>query len=225
MAGLLNPQQQPGPGASPAPGMNPAGMNPLGPAGGVQPSAEGALDEEGNVTPEEQAAYDQFVTNGMEVMYSDQVMPQILETIQGSGNPVEGLGNAVAMLAIYLDDSARESGSEIPGDVKYHGSVELLEQMAELAEQAGIHQFSEEDLENALYVALDTYRTTQQAAGKLPVEELQQDMNELVAAEQTGTIDQILPGISEYAKRAPAPEGAGQQQGQKPSGGLIRNGG
>lgn len=185
MAGLMNPKQaQPGNTAE----------------------QQGA---DSNVTPEEQKQYDEFVQNGMMMAYDENIMPDVMRSLEGNGNPVEGLGNTVAMIVMRLEDSAKESGVEISGDVMYHGAVELIEQLAELGEAGGINEFSEQDMESALYIALDVYRSTRQEQGTLPVEEIGQDMNELVAAEQAGTIDQMLPGVSEFAARQ---QGSGQPQ-------------
>jgi hypothetical protein len=200
---------QPKPGAAP-PGAPPQTGMP-GPAMGEEGAAMG--EEQPNVSPEEQAQYEQWVTNGMQLIYSKQTLPHVMKLLSGGEKPTEGLANALAMVALRLDESAKEGGTEISGDVKLHGAQELLEQLAELAENAGIHEFSEEELEAAFYLALDIYRSTAQANGTLPVEDLKQDFNELVAADQQGRLDEVLPGISEYAKRAPKP---GQQPAAAP---------
>lgn len=181
--------------------MNPAKRQP----DATQKPGEG----ENNVSEQEQQQYDEFVTNGMTMAYDEKMMPQIITTMEGDGNPVEGLGNVVAMIVMRLEDSAKQSGIEISGDVMYHGAVELIEQLAELGEEAGVATFKEEDLESALYIALDIYRSTRQDQGVLPVDEISQDMNDLVAAEQAGTLDQMLPGVSEFAARQ---QGSGKPQ-------------
>jgi hypothetical protein len=180
------------------------------PSGGMQQPGEMPPDEESNVSPDEQEAYNVFVSNGMELLYSEQVMPQVLEAIKGDDNPVEGLANALAMIVLRLDESAGEAGQEVSGDVKFHGATELLEQMAELAEEAGIHEFSEEDMEAALYQAMDVYRSVQGEQGKLPTEDLSQDMQELMALNESGRMDEVFPGLDEFAaKRAPKEEPQG----------------
>lgn len=213
MAGLLSASAMQGapPGRQPAAGA-PTGQGGPGLAGAAAPADE----EQPNVSPELQAQYDTFVRNGMEIMYSEQVMPKLLEAIRSVGDPVEGLGNAVATLVMRLDESAEQAGTEISGDVKLHGALELLEQMAELAEAAGVHEYAPEELEGAFYAAMDAYRVALQAQGKIRPEEYQADLQELQRAEQEGRIDEILPGISEYAARAqqqqPAGNGGGAQQ-------------
>ena len=171
-----------------------------------KPVDSGGKDEAANVTPEEQQQYDQFVTNGMQMLDDEKALPQILESIRGDGNPVEGLANALVALVMRLEDSAEEQGQKISGDVMLHGGTELLEQMVEIAEKAGVHEFDEKEMESALYLALDTYRATRQEQGKLPEEALQADMQELVQADQAGGLEELIPGITKYAETAPKPD-------------------
>lgn len=214
MAGLLNKPPQ----ESPHPGMRSAGMPDQG--GGLMSSEGSAQDEEQpNVSPDEQAAYDQFVGNGMELLYNEAVMPKLLESVRSTEDPAEGLGNAVATLVMRLDDSASKAGQEISGDVKLHAAKELLEQMAELAEEAGIHKYTEEEMESAFYFALDIYRNTRQAEGKIKPEELQGDMQEIQAADEAGRIDEVLPGLSDYAARKQQP--SQDEPDDRSSGGLA----
>lgn len=241
MAGLL--KKRPQDGGAPAPGPPSGGAGAPRPGAGPMPGAAGPPpgsaprpgagapgeappgEEESNVSPEEQAEYEQFVTNGMQLMYSEELMDQILQNIEGKGNPVEGLATSAAMLVMRLEDSAEEQDREISPDVKFHGGSELLEQMAELAQEAGIHEYSDEEIESAYYLALDTYRATRQEQGKLDMDEINQDMEQLVQADQQGRLDELVPGASAYAERAPNPEGlAQQQQQQQPMGGTPDQG-
>ena len=199
MAGLLNPD-----GLTPQGRQAPQGMAPE--QGAAQPQGMQGGDEDSTVSPEEQQQYDQFVTNGMSMAYDEEMMPDLLRSIEGDGDPAEGLGNTVAMIVLRLEDSAKESGVEISGDVMYHGAVELVEQLAEFGEEAGILENTDELRESAFYTALDVYRSIRQEQGTLPVEEISQDMAELEAADQSGTVDQLLPGISQASQGGREPQ-------------------
>lgn len=193
MAGLLNKQ----------PGMPPQ-----------QPSVNDPNAEEGtNVSPEDQRQYDRFVTNGMKLIYDPKAMPQLLQTIAGGGNPVQGIANALATVVMRLEDSAGKQGQQIDGDVELHGATELMEQMIELAETAGIHEYTPEEIESAYYLAIDTYRVAKQEKGTLPVEALTEDFTMLQQANEQGTLDEMFPGIQQVAEKAPQPE---------PSKGMMR---
>ncbi len=182
-----------------------------------QPNAEASGDqgEEPNVTEAEQREYETFVTNGMRILDDQKALPKLLESIAGDGNPVEGLANSLAMLVMRLEDSAAQGGQKISGDVMLHGGTELLEQMVELAEEAGVHEFEEKEIESALYLAMDLYRTTRQQQGALPEDQLAADTQELTRADQAGELENMIPGITEFAKNAPKPD-----QGQPPRRGV-----
>lgn len=132
----------------------------------VDPAQAG--EEQPNVTPEEQAAYDQFVNNGMQLMYQgEQVAPAILNHLQGKwddiapmlgelpqdegnldpSNPIDGLAVATVGIVLALEASAAEAGKELDPAVVFHGGAEIAEQLVEVAETAGIHEFSPEDME------------------------------------------------------------------------------
>jgi hypothetical protein len=177
-------------------------------------------EEAGNVAPEEQAQYDVFVKNGMRLMYEKATVNQILQNVEENENKVEGLANALVVVVSRLEDSAGESGQEISGDVKLHGGQELLEQMVELVEQAGIHDYTPEEMESAMLLAVENYRMLKQENGTLPVEDIGQDFAELQQADAEGRIDEIAPGASEFAAQR-AQQNPEEEQ-QQPSRGLMR---
>lgn len=181
--------------------VQPANVNAGQPTGG----------DESNVSPEEQTQYDEFVTNGMSLLHDEKGLSSLIQSIEGDGNPVEGLANTVASIVIRIEDSAQKQGIEISGDVLMHGGTELLEQAADLAEQSGVHEFSDDELESALYLAMDIYRTTRQQQGKLPTDQLGQDMQELQTAEQDGSLEKQFPGITKYAEKSPAQPPSSEQ--------------
>ena len=162
--------------------------------------------DEPNVSPEEQQQYYVFVTNGMKILDDQKALPKILEAIKGDGSPVEGLGNALAMLVMRLEDSAAQQGQKIDGELMLEGGTELLEQMVELAEAAGVHEFTKKEMESALYLAMDIYRASRQESGQLDEEALDADWQELMRADEAGELEQLIPGIGEYAKGLPQPD-------------------
>lgn len=190
MAGLMK---------QPMGGNAPMGGNP--PAAERNPMNDPNATEGENVSPEEQAQYDKLVTNGMELMYNDKTMPQLLKSIASGGNPVEGVANALTTVFMRLEDSGEKAGFKAGGDVKIHAATELMEQMVELAEAAGIHEFTPKEMERAYLLATDNYRVARQKQGKLPVEELQSDMGALMQANEQGTLDEMAPGLADFAAK------------------------
>lgn len=183
MAGLMNqrPQQN---GA-------PAGNT-------MQPGGQVDSGEESNVSPEEQQQYDTFVSNGINLIFDENMQESMVQSLSGDGMPVEGLANTLVMVVSRLEDSAKENNIPLSPDVLYHGSIELMEHLAEFALEAGIHDFTEEEMESALLQALDLYR--EMKGDQLDPTSMEQDLAELEAADQAGQIEQVAPGITEYAQ-------------------------
>jgi len=162
-------------------------------------------DEQSNVSPEEQAAYDQFVSNGMEIIYpgegEEKVAPSILESLQASGEPIQDLAMTAASLITGLIENAANAGHKLDPEIVYQGGVELIEQLADVAEAAKIHDYSDKEMESALYNAADQIIKTnpggiidQQAAG--------QDFEAIVEADRDGSLEQAVPQIGQYARSA-----------------------
>lgn len=159
---------------------------------------EGTPGDESNVSPEEQAQYDDFVDKGLQLIYDDKAMPQVLQILRGDGDPKEGLANAAVMIVMRLEDSARQAGKQLSQDVIYHGGVEILEDLANLSKESGIHSFTDQDREGALYQALDIYRSMRQQQGTLHQEEIEQDFAEILEADRAGQLGAMLPGAEQH---------------------------
>jgi len=150
-----------------------------------------------NVSPDEQAEYDKFVDNGLKLIYSEQMMPKIIERLGASKNPIEGLANVTFMVVQRLEASAEKAGRQISEDVLFNGAVEILEDIANLAKEAGVHDFTEEEMESAGYAALDLYGEAKQQSGGLDKEAMTRDMSALIQADQSGELEQVFPGLEE----------------------------
>ena len=188
---------------------------------GAAPADMGSADQ-GNVTPEEQAEYDAFIRNAHEVIYdqNNEVSPVFIQHLKGemdeqtaqmfagvepplSGNPVDNLAVASVLLTMFLDSSAAQAGKDIPNDILYHAGVELVEEMAEVADAAGIHDYSEKELEGGFYRALDLFRT---ASPRVDKDALGEEFAEIANADKNGTLEQMLPGIMQGQQEEPAQE-------------------
>jgi hypothetical protein len=165
----------------------------------TQRSAEPAIDdgEQPNVSPEEQAEYEQFVGNAMSIIYPDdgQVSPNVVQALQGSDDPMMNLATTAVSLVSSLRDSAKQAGHRVPDEILYHGAVAIIEELGEVAEAAGIHDYSEDDLEQALYLSLDLYRTAGEQSGDVDAEQLKAGFAQIQQADQQGRIEEVLPGI------------------------------
>ncbi len=204
MAGLAPP---PRPTAQPSPAM--------------QSGAGGDVDGEApNVSPEEQAQYDKLVGNAMEIIYPQgegaTVSPAVLDQLSGKQDeeamqvfaqaqpplqnaPIDNLASTAVMILLTLEDSAAQAQVNLDDAVLYHGGAAILEELAEVAEAAQIHDFSEEELEGALYRGLDLYRISSQ---RVDPEQLSQEFGQIEQADKAGNLGQLLPGMDQAMQRA-----------------------
>lgn len=181
-----------------------AGKSPQ--AGGAPPEmasagAESETAEGGsNVTAEEQAQYDQFVNNAFRLVYrSPESINAVLKGIEGGGDPVGGLANTAVMVVAKLNESATKAGSKISDDVLFHGGVEILEDLANTAEKAGIHSFTEKELEAATLRAMDIGREVLADQGRVNKDALKQEFGQIVQADRQGQLAKMLPGIDKFS--------------------------
>jgi hypothetical protein len=133
MAGLMNTQKPP-PAAAP-PGQPP----------GAPPASGGG----------DQASYERFVRNGMRLIYSEKTLESVLRSLDGDGNPVEGLANTIASVVTRLTDSAAQKGVDLAPDVVLHGAGELIEQLADLSKESGGHAYTDEEMATVAKAVVD----------------------------------------------------------------------
>lgn len=203
MAGLLDMQKPTG---NAAPEAAQEGAPPRNPEQYVE-------EGESNVTPEEQAEYEQFVTNGYQLMYvqgqdGGEIRPEVLQSLQtapaeGEAPPQEGgpnpailpLAQTAVSIVTQLDDSARQAGKPVSDDVLYHGATAIVEELAEIAEAAQIHDYTEEEMQGALMQAIDLYRPKLIEDGRTSEETLKAQFDEINQAESAGKLGDVLPGL------------------------------
>lgn len=162
--------------------------------------------EESNVSPEEQQIYDQVMDKASQLIYGDgKVMPEILESLKpaqepaqdpAGGNPaVLALANTATQIIQKLDTSSREQNVTIPDDVLYHAGTEIIELLAEVAEKAGFHDYSEDELNGALVQTVDNYRPIAEEMGRTDADTLKQQFGEIQQADEQGKLGEMLPGL------------------------------
>lgn len=208
MVGLLTPRMRDAAYSRPMPGEGgEGGEQGEGGEGGEYGANPGGEDEQPNVTPEEQAQYDDFMDKALQLAYNAKFFPQLLERITKASSPVEGLAAVTVAVVKRVADSG---GQKYGGDVVFKAGTELLEDLAQTASKAGTHDFTEQELEGALYRAMDMYREQSGDLGQDP--NIQADFGQLVEADRAGTLDQIVPGLAEKFGQGQQPEAAQQQQ-------------
>lgn len=152
-----------------------------------------------NVSPEEQAAYEQVVRNALRIIYPEnadgKAAPTVLKALKAGDNPILALANAAVTIVTTLRESAKQAGRQLDPEILFHAGAEIVEELAELAEAAKVHDFSEAEIENAFYAALDMYRSGAEQTGDIDREGLMQGFEELKAADNEGRLGDVLPGL------------------------------
>lgn len=172
---------------------------------GQQPDPSKVADGEPNVSPEEQAEYEMFMDNAFELLYRDgeeggEVRPEVLEALAKDDNaapngPIMALSAAAVAIVSQLDDSARKAGKPISDDVLMQGGLDVVTELAEIADAAKIHDYSEEDITGAFAQAVDMYRPKAIQDGRTSEETLKGQFNEINEAEAAGKLGDVLPGL------------------------------
>lgn len=159
-------------------------------------------EDESNVTPEEQAQYERFVGNGMNLIYDEKVMPGLIKRMSVGGDPVEALASVTSQVLLKVMQSAAKAGKPITDDaLLLQGGLELLELLAELAQVAKIHSYTDQEKEAAGYRAADLVREQMAQNGQLDQAQQQKDAQEWVQADRTGQLDQMAPQLRELADK------------------------
>ena len=179
----------------------------------AEDQAEGETEEESNVSPEEQEIYNQAVTNALRIIYPKgedaAIAPSVLDTLKSSDNPVVNLASAAVSIVTFLRDSAKEAGAPLPDEILYHAGAAVTEELAEVADVSKIYDYSEDEIEQAFYQALDMYRVSGEQSGDVDPEQLKAGFEQVRQADAEGTLDQMLPGIGERMKQQEQPQEQG----------------
>lgn len=174
----------------------------------MQQDLTSAFGGDGQVTPEEQAQSDRLVVNGMQLIFDSKTRAGILKSLDGNGDPIDGLAATAVMVWQHLLKSADQNGFEASGDAKMNAAREIFENLADYSTKAGLHDFTQDPdaTEGAYFRALDDMRIVLQKEGKLDPEVAKQDMGRLEEMDKSGQLEQVMMSQAERD----------QQRGQPP---------
>ena len=157
------------------------------------PAGEGMVD----ATPEEQQMYDRFISMSMMALYDKKMMPKMMKMIESTpDDPVEGIAEVGAQIAMRVVNKAKDDGIDIPGDIILHAGEELIELIVELVEESGIAQVAPEQAEAAFLTAADKFGKMSREAGSYSKEQEQTDTAELERMSGAGEIDSMVQQMS-----------------------------
>lgn len=147
----------------------------LGAQGQAAPEQQGGRQ----ASPEEQAEYNKFVAMGVLMLYDKRFMETAREILEKSPQIVDGMARLGAAIATRIYTGAKKQGQEIPAAVILHGGWELMHEVKEFAVVAGFGDITEEDTENAYYMAADMFRSSLDGTGDLDPEAGQQEFEQM----------------------------------------------
>ena len=199
-----------------------AGPPQAAPGGAPMAGAMDAGMAEGQpASPEEQALYEDFIgrAESFLVPESGQVSREILANLRGdfdpqaaqifaqaepplAPSPQDAVSATAVLLTLTIEAGAMQQGVDYPDDVVQHAGIEVIEMLVAVSEAAGIHEFSEEELEGIYYRALDLYRIT---SPRIDQDMLKAGFQQLMQANEQGNLGKILPGLP----GGPAMQGGG----------------
>ena len=167
--------------------------------------------------PEEQDLYDRFVGRALQLIYSDEMNPKILDMLDGGagegaeGDPADGLAQATAMIVARVGAAAEQAGQQLSPDVVLHAGTEIFEDLANLSKVAKIKDYTQdkEAFQRAYFGALDHYRNLLQGAGEIDQQSAQGDYEKLQQMDAEGKLD---PLFRKLASDDAAREGANQNE-------------
>lgn len=127
MAGLIQQNM----GAAPAPEQPQPGM-----AEGQMPMGEmGEMDEGEGPDPDTDPGYNQAMEFAMDAMYGQGAAKDMAKSLKSGGNPVDSLANTAYEVVSIVDE--RTDGA-IPDELLVLFATRILEEVAEIAEAAGV---------------------------------------------------------------------------------------
>lgn len=201
MAGLGVPAQA-------APGRPTAPAVPAQPQSGAQMGADEPSGEP--ASPEEQAIYSDLEKKAMAYIYPPnqhgQVSAEIVANLKGDFDPqilamfeqaepaltdapADTVAAVAALLTIMVEGTLGGPG---PESVMMEIGSDLVGNLAEVAEAAGLKDFAAKEMDGVFYRAVDLYRV---ASPFVDQEALKAEFGKIVEADKAGQLETVLPGL------------------------------
>jgi hypothetical protein len=164
---------------------NMSGMQPPAPGGATSDAAFGVTNRaDPGVEAEagEQKIYDQFVSSGV-LMLNDKAAASKIITSLDTEDPAEGVALVSAAIVTRVMQAAQKSNSKVPDDVLLHGISEIIENVIERSEDAGVFAFSQDEkkVQGTMIRAFDEVRVALQGMGVVTKEGSAAAMEEIRA--------------------------------------------
>ena len=202
-------------------------MQNQGPAGA--PPVQQPPPEAGQPTPDaggdpQKQAIEEFLDQAYQVMYANgEANPQIIASLREPTNPeeaVEALSSTAAVVTRRVAEAGVKSGRQMDGPgVVLPVTIRLVQDLGGMAEAEGVYDFSPDEMNTALMLSMEKMFNATQDLGIWSKEQLQQGLKELMQANKTGKLDELVQrfgsggegdDIAELKEFGAAAAGAGQ---------------
>ncbi|MDI6789393.1 MAG: hypothetical protein QME44_01700 [Thermodesulfobacteriota bacterium] len=144
------------------------------PEKGLLSKAEQEQQGQRQVDPKTQEQYDVVMANGMNILHDEKVSDQIINQIMESPEPIEAIARATVDLIMRLEQSASAEGIQVADNVKMNAANQLMGEIMNLAEIAGMEPLSEEERYKAFSTAVSIYLDESVKNGTITPEQLAQ---------------------------------------------------
>ena len=110
------------------------------------------------------------------------------------GGPVETLATTAATLSTRVSQSAKDESVQIGGDVVFAGTMALVGELAGIAEQEGVYEYSQDEIDRAGPMAAEQLglMSQQGEGGMFDRAEMESDLSEMEADDQSGQLEAEL---------------------------------
>lgn len=147
MNGIMAKQavDKPTPGDTPDPNANPADQS-VDQAAPTDSTGNSDTQQGEAATPAEQDAYTKTVLAGLKVLADDKSHQQVMQTLQQGDRPDSAMANVVVSIMTELD---RQSQGKIPEAVIIPAAMEILAELGDLAQTAGVFEVDDATMTGA----------------------------------------------------------------------------
>jgi len=123
--------------------------------------------------PQDKAMFMELTNNGMKVIHSPETSKMILSLV-GRGTPAEGLAMATESVIKLLDGQSGGLFEQASDAVKQAVATELMTQISEVADAAGIFKPTDDIAKEAAGILVGRYMKEGVDSGRIKPEDLQQ---------------------------------------------------
>jgi hypothetical protein len=183
--------------------------------------------QEEKADPELQDAFDQFIVNGLKILYAPKITEGVAERIVGSQDKVDAAGDEAIKIIDRLEQGAAQNRVPLKAHTVLNGANIIIGEIIAVAEAAGVEAYSDEQKYQAFSWTIANYISNAVKTGKITKNDLVSMSKQVVTGDEGRAIaDKFLEDeVSQMPKGQGPPQQAQQGPPQTPRGVLAQQGG